>query len=132
MLLLSGTNETKRGKRMDIFKIIAAITAILTIVLNIYFFKYNNRHKLRITNFKIWGEKTLLKLDDNSIENIYSESFIHCFSHINASFRAENHTKSDIEIYGFYLQIRFFDRSDSIMIPLETYTRGDRKNKCFF
>lgn len=101
------------------------IIALLPILIGLLSMYIDNRRVLKITEFELVGVNEVMELEQGYSENPYTESILHNFSDAYVSFNLENHSKMDIEIYGFYLEIQVENLKEKIMVPLEAEIKGE-------
>lgn len=99
--------------------------SLFSIIISFMAFFLENGRLLKVTEFQLAGLDKILKLEEQFFENPYTESFVHNFKDSYVVFNLENHSKSDMEIYGFYLEIQVDDLPKKILVPLEAKIKGE-------
>ena len=85
---------------------VTTIIAIVALIIAYFTFSSDNKRDLRITDYRLSNVRNINWTEEYEA-NPYTEAFIHCFSDAYVQFNLENHSKFDIEYYGFYFQIQF-------------------------
>lgn len=123
-LIIKG--EKKNNFQIEgILKVTGLMITLLSLIFSISLGYMENRRVLKITEYQLDGISEVMMLEQEYSENPYTESFLHGFSDAYVIFNLENHSKIDIEIYGFYLEIQVENLKEKIMVPLEAEIKGE-------